>query len=134
MDRLDLDKAFAPLEPIKWPTGGEQAVKRLTWRTEQWVTDLTSANEEQTRELVPKIMTAILPGRSWDEIADTLDMQTMRDLIVYASREYQTARRRLEETVGNGVAGTAPASPPPIPETPSSPASLETTAVPCGAS
>jgi hypothetical protein len=134
VERLDLDKAFAPLEPIGWPGGGEQAVKRLTWRQEQWVTDLATADETTAREIVPKIMAAILPGRSWDEIQDALDMQTMRDVIVYASREYQAAMHRLEATAGNGVAGAAPASPPPTPESPSLPASPAPTAVPCGAS
>jgi len=134
VERLDLERAFAPLEPIRWPDGTEQPVKRLTWRQEQWVTDLATADEATAREIVPKIMVAILPGRSWDEIQDALDMQTMRDVIVYACREYQAAMARLEATAGNGVAGAAPASPPPTPESPSLPASPAPTIAPCGAS
>lgn len=134
MDRLDLDAAFAPLEPINWPGGGEQPVRRLTWRQEALVGDLTTATEAEARDIIPRIMVAILPGRTWDEIQDVLDIQTMRDLIVYASREYQSAVTRMEETLGNVVAGTAPASPPPTPENPSSPGSPASMAAPCGAS
>lgn len=134
MDRVDLDRAWAPLEPIQWPTGGEQPVRRLTWRIERLLPTLTSGDEAAIDAVLPTIMTAILPGRTWDEIQDTLDGETMRDLITYASREYERAMRALEQHAGNSAAGAAPASPPPTPPVPSSPASPELIVVPCGAS
>lgn len=134
MDRIDLDAAYAPLEPIVWPGGGEQPIKRLTWRQEMLVADLATADEAATREIIPKIMLAILPGRTWEEIETTLDAQIMREIIVYASREYQSAMRALERTAGNAEAGAAPASPPPTPESTSSPGSPASMAAPCGAS
>jgi hypothetical protein len=134
MNRMDLDKAWAPLEPIVWPGGGEQPVKRITWRIERLLPALTSGEEEKVDAVLPRIMTAILPGRSWDEIQDAFDGATMRDLITYASRAYQDAMEELGRQAGNSPAGTAPASPPPTPSSPSSDALPESMAVPCGAS
>lgn len=132
MDRLDLDKAYAPPEPITWPGGGEQNVRWLTWRQEEVLAD-ADGDEAKMRAVMPKVMEAILPGRSWDEIADTLDAQTMQDVVKYASRAYHKAQAELDNALGNSVAGAAPASPPPAPSAPSSPALHESTAAPCGA-
>jgi len=135
MTRMDLDKAWAPLDPIAWPAdGSSQPVKRLTWRLERLLPALASGEEEKVDAVLPIIMVGILPGRTWDEIQDTLDVATMRDLITYASRAFQEAMDELGRSAGNSPAGTAPASPPPTSSSPSSVASPASMAVPCGAS
>jgi hypothetical protein len=133
MERLDLDKAFAPPEPINWPGGGEQAVRWITWRQEELLTD-AAGDEEKLRAIMPRVMVAILPGRTWDEIADTLDADMMSRVVAYASRSYHTATAELERTLGNVPAGTAPRSAPTDPSAPSSLESPASTGVPCGAS
>lgn len=135
MTRMDLGKAWAPLEPITWPADGSpQPVKRLTWRLERLMPRLASGEAGEVDAVLPDIMVGILPGRTWDEIQDTLDVATMRDLITYASRAFQEAMDELGRSAGNSPAGAAPASPPPTPSSPSSAASPASMAVPCGAS
>jgi hypothetical protein len=34
---------------------------------------------------MPKVLTAILPGLTWDEIAGTLDAAMMRDVVAYVA-------------------------------------------------
>ena len=133
LTKADLDRAWEPLEPFRWPDGTEQPVKRITWRIERLLPDLASGDEAKVDAVLPTVMTAILPGRTWDEIQDALDGQTMRDLITYASRAYQAAMAELERR-GNAEAGAAPASPPPTPEPPSSAGSPASMGVPCGVS
>ena len=135
MTRMDLDKAWAPLEPIRWPTdGSEQPVKRLTWRLERLMPRLASGDEAEVDAVLPTIMCGILPGKTRDEIQDALDVATMKDLIQYASRAFQEAMDELGRQAGNSPAGAAPASPPPTPSSPSVAASPASTAAPCGVS
>jgi hypothetical protein len=129
---MDLDEAFSPPEPITWPGGGEQPVKWISWRQESLISKLPGASPEQMEEIMEKVMPAILPGRTWDEIQDTLDSEMMEKLVVYASRRYKKAREELESTTGNGAAGTSPPSAPPTPAPTSSVESLPATAAPCG--
>lgn len=133
MQRLDLDKAYAPPEPINWPGGKEQPVRWITWREQELLTD-AGGDEDKLRAAMPKVLTAILPGLTWDEIAGTLDAAMMRDVVAYCSRAYHAVTDELEQSLGNVPAGTAPPSAqtdPPATSSPESPASM---GVPCGAS
>jgi hypothetical protein len=133
MQRLDLDKAFAPPEPIKWPGGEEQPVRWITWRQQELLTD-AAGDEEKLRAAMPEVMVALLPGRTWAEIADTLDASMMRDVVAYCSRAYHAVSAEMEHALGNVPAGTAPLSVPTDPPAPSSPELPASTGVPCGAS
>lgn len=133
MARLKLGSFVKPLEPIEWPDGTEQAVKPITWAEQELLADMDLADEKSIRETMPKIMPALLPGRSWDEIKGVLDADAMRAVIAYASGKYEAAMQALEDTAGNSAGATAEASPPATPPPISSPESPAPTAVPCGA-
>jgi hypothetical protein len=77
-------------------------------------------------------MAALLPGRTWDEIKATLDVESMQEVIAYASGKYEEAMKAMEDAAGNAVAGTSPVSAPPTPAPTSLPESPPATAVPCG--
>lgn len=134
MARMKLGQFVKPLEPIEWPDGTEQAVKPITWAEQEILADMDLTDDKSVREAMPRVMPALLPGRSWDEIRTTLDANAMRMVVAYASGRYEEATQALEDIAGNGVGATAGASPPPTPARPtSSPASPVATAAPCGA-
>ena len=136
--RFKVAQFIRPLEPIDWPDGNggtvEQVVKNITWEQQELLTDLGEGTLTP-REVMPMVMPALLPGRTWDEIKATLDADAMQAVIAYASGKYEEAMKAMEEVSGNAVAGTtAPASPPPTPVSTSSPASPEGMGAPCGTS
>jgi hypothetical protein len=126
-----------PLEPIEWPDGNggvvDQPVKNIAWEQQELIADM-SEGKVTPQEAMPKIMPALLPGRTWDEIKATLDVEAMQEVIAYASGKYEQAMKAMEEMAGNSEAGTSPLSPPPTPTDSSSPESLPATAAPCGTS
>jgi len=133
MTRLRLGQFVAPLDPLEWPDGTEQPVKRLTWAEQELLADMESG-EASVRAAMPRLMPALLPGRTWDEIKAALDMEAMRAVIAYASGDYERAMRAMEEAAGNGVGATAPPSDPVTPPPTSSRPSPAPTAAPCGMS
>lgn len=123
-----------PLEPIDWPDGNggfvDQPVRAITWAEQELMTDI--AEGASPREVMPKLMPVLLPGRSWDEIRTTLSAEDMQEVIAYASRQYEAAMEAMKEAVGKTEAGTSPPSAPTTPTATSSPESLPASAVPCG--
>lgn len=133
MARFTPRRKLGPLEPMEWPDGTEQPVKRITWAEQEILADM-EAGAITPRDAMPLVMPVLLPGKSWDEIRTTLDADLMREVVAYASGQYEEAMKRMEEALGNAPGATAPASPPETPSTTSSPASPASTAAPCGAS
>jgi hypothetical protein len=134
--RLKMAQYLRPLEPIEWPDGNggivDQPVKNIAWEQQELIASLGDGTASP-QEVMPKIMPALLPGRTWDEIKATLDVEAMQEVIAYASGHYDEAMKAMEAAVGNGVAGpTSPPSAPPTPEPTLSVESLPATAVPCG--
>ena len=134
--RLRMAQYLRSLEPIEWPDGQggvvDQPVKCIAWEQQELIADL-GEGKVTPQEAMPKVMPALLPGRTWDEIKATLDVESMQEIIAYASGKYEQAMKAMEEMAGNAVAGTMdPVSPPPIPAPTSLPESLPATAVPCG--
>jgi hypothetical protein len=134
--RLKMAQYLRPLEPIEWPDGNggvvDQPVKCISWAEQELIAALGDGTASP-REVMPKIMPALLPGRTWDEIKGTLDVEAMQEVIAYATGKYDEAMKAMEATVGNVEAGPrSPPSAPPTPEATSSPESLPATAVPCG--
>lgn len=132
MAKLKVASFVRPLEPIEWPDGTDQPVKHLTWAEQELLADMENG-ESSVRDAMPKVMVALLPGRTWDEIRTVLDADAMRAVIAYASGKYEEAMRAMEEASGKAT-GAAPLSPPATPSPTSSPASPAPTAAPCGAS
>jgi hypothetical protein len=125
-----------PLEPIEWPDGSggvvDQPVKNIAWEQQELIADM-GEGKVSPQDAMPKIMPALLPGRTWDEIKATLDVEAMQEVIAYASGKYDEAMKAMENAVGNAEAGpTSPPSAPPTQEATSSVESLPATAAPCG--
>jgi hypothetical protein len=134
--KLKMAQYLRPLEPIEWPDGNggvcDQPVKNIAWEQQELIAALGDGTMT-AQEAMPKIMAALLPGRTWDEIKATLDVEAMQEVIAYASGKYDEAMKAMEAAVGNGVAGpTSPPSAPPTPEPTLSVESLPATAAPCG--
>lgn len=132
MARLKVGQFVRPLEPIEWPDGSDQPVKHLTWAEQELLADMETG-EAGVRDVMPKVMPALLPGRSWDEIKTALDADAMRAVIAYASGKYEAAMAAMDAAVGNADAGTtAQASSPPTPAPTSSPELPAPSGAPCG--
>jgi hypothetical protein len=134
--KLKMAQYLRPLEPIEWPDGNggvcDQPVKNIAWEQQELIAALGDGTMT-AREAMPKIMVALLPGRTWDEIKATLDVEAMQEVIAYASGKYDEAMKAMEAAVGNAEAGPVnPPSAPPIPEPTLSAESLPATAAPCG--
>jgi hypothetical protein len=134
--KLKMAQYLRPLEPIEWPDGNggvcDQPVKNIAWEQQELIAALGDGTMT-AQEAMPKIMAALLPGRTWDEIKATLDVEAMQEVIAYASGKYDEAMKAMEAAVGNADAGpTSPPSAPPTPEPTLSVESLPATAAPCG--
>jgi len=135
--KLKMAQYLRPLEPIEWPDGNggvvDQPVKCIAWEQQELIASMGDGTVTP-QVAMPKIMPALLPGLTWDQIKATLDAEAMQEVIAYASGKYDQAMKAMEEMMGNGEAGTSPVSPPPTPEPTASLESLPATAAPCGTS
>lgn len=135
MDRVDLDAAFQPLPPIKWPGGGEVEVKPISFAQQRTAAKLEKG-ELDVFEALPKLVAALVPSKSVETIENELDAEQMWLVVHYAARNGELVKKYLEQIAGNALAGTGQGSPPPTPTGPSSAALPAPTplAAPCGAS
>lgn len=131
MQRADLDAAFQPLPPVRWPGGEEVEVKPITFRQQRLAKQIEDGKLDPF-EVLPGLVAELVPSKTVEQIEAELDAELMWALVHYASRKVVEVQAYLEHLAGKSPAGTAPPSSPTTPSGSLSDASPAPTAVPCG--
>lgn len=126
-----------PLEPVKWPTGEEVAVRRPNlYAAKFWnstvLPALTSGNTDQGIDAMAQFVAMICPSKTVEQIMEECDEPFLFLVCGYAREQLEAAQEAMTGLLGKAMAGTAPASPPPMPSGSSPAESPAPTAVPCG--
>jgi hypothetical protein len=131
-------KNDGPLEPIRWPTGEEVAVRRPNiYASKFWLKTVAPAFAKQDSEAaldgMVQFVNMVCPSKSVEQIMEECDESFLILVCGYAREALEAAAEMLAEVLGKSVAGTAdPASAPPTPSGTSPAASPAPLGAPCG--
>ena len=106
-----------PLEPVKWPTGEDVAVKRPNLHAARfWNRNVTPAldkgDEDAAMEAMVKFV-ALCCTKTEEQIWEECDTHFLMLFCGYVRGRLEAAQQFVTDLMGKSPAGTAPASAPP---------------------